>query len=107
MGSAKPAPQRARSLPAFMAMARMRERAVPLTLLTATLGFKIHIKRQASDCFQFGREFMNVKRLSIGLVIGAFVFVTLAPLFSAAAFAQRDCGPNSNKCKTHHESCTC
>ena len=50
---------------------------------------------------------MSVKRLSIGLVIGVFVFVTLAPLFSAAAFAQRDCGPNSSKCKTHHESCTC
>jgi hypothetical protein len=35
------------------------------------------------------------------------VFLTLALPFSAAAFAQRDCGPSSNKCKMHHESCTC
>ena len=56
----------------------MRERAVPLTLLTATLGFKIDIKRRRSDCFQFGREIISVERLSIGLVIGAFVFVKLA-----------------------------
>jgi hypothetical protein len=50
---------------------------------------------------------MSVKRVVVGLVLGSFVFLTLAPLLSGAAFAQRDCGPNSNKCKTHHESCTC
>jgi hypothetical protein len=50
---------------------------------------------------------MNWKRTVLSFVLGAFVFLTLCSMFGMHAMAQRDCGPNSEKCQKHHESCTC
>jgi hypothetical protein len=52
---------------------------------------------------------MKISKLLLGFVLGAFVLLTLAPLFGTDALAQagRDCGPNSKRCTLHHESCTC
>ena len=46
---------------------------------------------------------MNMRKAVLALVLGAFTFVALG----TAAYAQRDCGPNSTKCRVHGESCEC
>lgn len=50
---------------------------------------------------------MKWKRIVLSFVLGTFVFLTLSSAFGTGAMAQRDCGPNSQKCLKHHESCTC
>lgn len=52
-------------------------------------------------------ETMKLKRTVLAFVLGTFVLLTLSSMFGATAIAQRDCGPNSQKCLKHHESCTC